>query len=489
MNVAVITILGMVGHTKMDYLVEDNSVKKVLTNKAEEDKAKYTFGKRLIGKFSLKKSRYVNTLPILCELFGANRIIPIYTKSSMNVQKQLLALEKIDDTYLDDTIGYIKDEKDFPVIFEQINTIIGRHEKVIVDITHGFRHLPVLAVISFIIENMRDIHKIQHIFFAKEIVSFKEYEIIDLKEYLDVANIAMALSSFNNNYTVAQQVQCADRQYQDLLEMLSEFSEHILSNSIIELIEAKNSLTERILTTLRELDEKDTQGLKHYLKRIYLHLSRVNALKNLSKEKQLFEMSKLMLQKGYYLNTITLLNEAIGYYCANSFKEYSPEIREFIDSFLESSNVKTPVYELVNQSKLLVKNMDKTAGPYLRTENGLKLTSGQKSSLAKKKKKIKEDLPEKIQQRILSLGLEIEFKQKTVKQATPVKDTILNKLRSTKELHALQNFIVETDNLRNNLAHANSSYRVYEVKEEMEKLLEQFEKLCITEGILQINEI
>ena len=387
---------------------------------------------------------------------------------------------------MDDTIGYIKDEKDFPAIFEQINAIIGKHEKVIVDITHGFRHLPVLAVISFIVENMRDIHKIQHIFFAKEIVPFKEYEIIDLKEYLDVANIAMALSNFNNNYTMAQQVQCADRQYQDLLEMLSESSEHILSNSIIELIESKNSLTERILTTLRELDKKDTQGLKDYLKRIYLHLSRVNALKNLSKEKQLFAMSKLMLQKGYYLNTITLLNEAIGYYCAKSFKEYSPEIKNYIESFLELNTKKAPIYELVNQSKNLVKNLDKTTGAYLMAEEGVKLTPGQKSSLSKKKKRIKEKLPLAIQQEILNLGLEIEFKQKvTVKKSSPVKESILNKLKSIKGLETFQDFILKADNLRNNLAHANSSSQVYEVKEEMKELLEKFENLCIKKEILK----
>jgi len=66
------------------------------------------------------------------------------------------------------------------------------------------------------------------ILFTKEIKPKEVYEFIDLKRYLDLANIAYALTTFERNYTVASNVKVEDKNFQKLLDDLSKFSQHIL---------------------------------------------------------------------------------------------------------------------------------------------------------------------------------------------------------------------------------------------------------------------
>jgi len=72
-----------------------------------------------------------------------------------------------------------------------------------------------------------------------------------------------------------------------------------------------------------------------------------------------------MAEKGYYLNSITLLDEAIGYYCASKFSTYSEAIRKHIEYFLQQDHQKTLNYDLTNSSKILVKILDEYSGSFL----------------------------------------------------------------------------------------------------------------------------
>jgi len=534
-NFKIVSILGMVGQTKPDYIIENESIKKIFVKKEEKDKAKYTFGPRLIKEYSLKRGRYINTLPILCELFDPENIVPIYTDQSKKVQKDVLQYECIPDLLLENPSGYIVNDKDFSSIFEVINNILRESDKIIIDITHGFRHLPILTTISLIMENIKNIHKIEHIFFAKEVVPQQEYEIIDLKEYLDVANISFVLAGFRENYTISHHIKCVDPQYQEIIDLLSQFSEHILSNSIIELIESEDSLTNRILQRLENIEKSKTVGLDSYINGIKLHLKRMNAYAKLPKEIQLYEMAKMLSNKGYYLNAITLLDEAIGYYCVSKFKMYSPEIEEHIQRYLAQNNVKKSLnYELTNTSKTLVKKLEELNGGFLtipkipqlskesQEEDDKNITSfaqrlkkipdfilqlevkgyefklnklgsagkgkpsnAEKKRRSKEREKIKEYIPDHIQQELLREEISLALLKKEDSNKKPnIKSQIIKNLKEKNGLITFQDFIEETDNLRNNLAHANSSDPLVEIKERMKYLLETFNKFCIDKDVL-----
>ena len=467
MEVAVVTILGMIGY------------------RDEESKAEYTFGPLLSPHYVLEKRRYTNTLPVLCELFGTERIVPIYTEEAKTVQKKVLEAEGIDSAFLDNPVGKIDDDKDYKAIFSMINDILYEYERVIVDLTHGFRHLPILATIDLIMANIKDPQKIERIFFAKEIEQFKKYQIIDLHEYLDMANISFTLSSFTRSYTVANHIQCIDADYQELIALISNFSEHILANSILVLIEGENSLTDRILERLDHLDAEQVKGLEVYIRDIRLHLLKMRAIgKNPKRHYRLYMMAKNLSEKGYFLNAVTLLDEAIGFYCFESFVGYGDAISKKIEKFIHSARSRAVNYELSNQSKMLVKQQEKFTGHFLIAEGGEKLTAGQKSSLQEKKRKIKEKIPASIFDKLSSLDLEMEFKRTTKRRDASLKNMILKELKGKPMLRRFVHYIQDTDNLRNNLAHGNSSDPVPEIRKKVDQLLIEFDRLCIQEDVL-----
>ncbi len=99
-------------------------------------------------------------------------------------------------------------------------------------------------IVNLIIASIKDVDKIEHIFFAKEVISAKEYEIIDLLDYIGLAKLSFVLENFNTNYTIGNKLSFRNEKYQDLVDNLRIISGHILANSIKTLIEGDESLIE-----------------------------------------------------------------------------------------------------------------------------------------------------------------------------------------------------------------------------------------------------
>ena len=127
-NKAIITILGKAGEL-------DNHTK-----------AKYYFE----GKKEVQKE-YFNTFPLLIENFSKRyEIVPIYTKDAQNANIKVLKKENLEFNSFNSNY-LIHDDKDFKNIFKIINETIASYEEVIVDVSHGFRHLPILMIVDLII--------------------------------------------------------------------------------------------------------------------------------------------------------------------------------------------------------------------------------------------------------------------------------------------------------------------------------------------------
>ena len=219
---------------------------------------------------SEKPKDYYNTLPLLIEKFSNNyEIIPIYTEDAKLFNQEVLTYANLECSFNDD-ISLIK-EREYFEIFTKIDDLMDLYDEIIVDLTHGFRHLPILAIIDLVIQNFNSTKKIDKILFAKEIVKHTpfakgEYEIVDLKEYLDIANISFVLSSFENNYTIANHIKTKDKDFQDLINMFSLFSEHIMANSLLNLFKGKNSLVEKMNNAIEAI--KITDKVKPILSKL-----------------------------------------------------------------------------------------------------------------------------------------------------------------------------------------------------------------------------
>ena len=390
----------------------------------------YRYDDKLKGSFSLKRERYINMFSLLIDNFGAQNIVPIFTQLAKKIQIGVLK-EEFQNEYNEifNDRNFIDGEKDFYKILRIINDATSDDDKYIIDMTHGFRHIPILATISLISKSLSNTEKIKHIFFAKEIELKKEYEIIDLKEYLELANMSYVLETFNHNYTVSLVSKFKNKNFCNLISRLSTISNHILSNSL----KALNKDVDKILSDIDFiLKNEQIETFKGSLEDIQRH---IRELQDIGKEKdyiKFYRMSKILNSKGYLLNAITLLFEAIGYYCAESFERFGDDIKAHINNFKNSR--KFNAYDLTHESRTIVKKMGLRNGAYL-------------TSIA-------------------------------------VHDNIQKKLESIKTLGAFRDFIKDAEKLRNNLAHGNANERIEDSKQELSRLLDKYNSFCIQQNIL-----
>lgn len=432
---AIITILGLIKKTQ------------------EEQRATYTYDNNL--SYSLKKERYTNMLPLLLDNFE-DRIIPIYTKDAKSFQQEVLMDEfnkNFEDIFQKEYFIEDVDEEGYAKTFKIINDAINEDEENIIDLSHGFRHLPILATISLIVNNIENTNKIKHIFFAKEITPREEYKIIDLKNYLELANISYLLSTFNQNYTVSGNMTFTNPLYQELADELKKFSEHFLSNSLKVIIEG--DMIDNIFKTFDKLEkEDDVSNLNSFTRKIRSHLRTIQGLKNMRKEHEKFyALSKIMDKRGYQLNAITLLFEALGYYCLDSIyqntdkaKAHIDEFKNFIEEKKQPRNVYSD-YTLTDQSRNIIKLKEKFSG-----------------KLLYKPKHIKDEVIDYID----------------------YLDNILKcELNPKRELNFFISYIYDMELLRNNLTHGNSGDEVKNIEKLFKRYIDKFDDFIKKQDILK----
>ncbi|MDR0407646.1 MAG: CRISPR-associated DxTHG motif protein [Campylobacteraceae bacterium] len=394
----------------------------------DKEKAKYWYDEQLSSKFKLKRENYTNMLPLLIDNFSdKDTIIPIFTDEAKNRQINVLKNEFNDDySNIFKKEYLIEYDKNYYGILSLINQIITQEGDYIIDLSHGFRHIPILATISLIAHNINNPSNIKHILFAKEIVQYKEYEIIDLKEYLELANISYVLESFVDNYTIFLKSNFTNKLFQNLSNELKSLSNHILSNAIQNIF--NSSILKNTLKNIDEIliDEK-VSTFKHSLVIIKEHLKNIQEIGKLPKPKQLYEFSKLLSERGYLLNAITLLFEAIGCYCLESLKEIDATVKEYIEG-------RGSHYKQDKEARNIIANSD-------------------------------------------------DYKNKKDKEM----ENKINIFFKSKNISSFKKFIEKAKELRNELAHGNNEEEIKDAKKKFLQLTKKYKEFCIDKDILGKN--
>ena len=385
---------------------------------------------------------FFNTLPLLVEYFLDRKIIPIYTKESKYFNADVLKHANIDSVTFDDNLSLIEDDKDFKNILKKIDSVLNICDDVIVDLTHGFRHLPLLMLIDLIMHNIKNKNKIQKILFAKEIVKHTpkekgEYEIIDLKEYLDLANLSFIITNFKDNYTISSNIRVSNKNYQNLLNAMGEFSRDLLALSMQHFFHESLPKLKKAIEEINHefILRNDLEDLKEHLK--------VFEFNGQKKYEIYFNSAKEFMKKNYLLQSVNILHEAKLFYLKTSIKnknEWNKELISKIEDVIEKCrDNKYNTYKLLKDCQFL----------YCTKEENLK-----KNKDSKKK------------------ALEIIELDDAIK----LKASIIYNQDFANLLY---------DSLRNNLAHANSEKAIENVKNELSKNIVKFEELCIKKNILK----
>ncbi|MGJ0315888.1 TM1812 family CRISPR-associated protein [Aliarcobacter cryaerophilus] len=393
---AIVTILGKAGE-------KDNHTK-----------AKYYFE----WKKEVQKE-YFNTFPLLIENFSKSyEIVPIFTKDAKSANIKVLKKENLEfNTFNDNCL--IEDDKDFKNIFKIINETLSSYEEVIVDVSHGFRHLPILMIVDLIIQNFQDTQKIKKILFAKEIEAFKEYEIIDLKEYLELANISFVLTTFEKNYTVASHIKSI--KYSKLLKELNDFSNDLMALNITNLLKTSKDLVE-------ELNKIDDVSIKTQAQTLKLAIQNLTDFKNKKRYMVYYQLSKNLFEKEYMLLSLALLYESIRMYIKSYIKKQYKDLVEDIEQQLNQD-----LYKIGD----FFKNLSWRNYPQFLNQNKSKLF---------------------------------------------IKESDYLKLSKAYPRH-LEQLYKDIDRKRNNLAHANSNGKFEDIKKLINNLLVNYENLAIKRAL------
>ena len=230
------------------------------------------------------------------------------TEKAIDFQKDLL-------DYDDKKVKFIEiKDNSLDDIFEEVFALISSskdNEKVLLDITHGFRHQPISAIFSATLHKFLNDSKLD-IIFAKQIIEHKEYEYIYLTEYVDMTQLSLMLTGFIRTLNFVNTVNIEN------LNTLAfeKFSRALLSNDFRGLeasyknleITLEQAKTNKKFNHLRELFEQVEDTLIEF---------REFSTKELH-DKYLI-LAKLMYNKNYYLLSLTYLFEAIRLYSSYSF--------------------------------------------------------------------------------------------------------------------------------------------------------------------------
>jgi len=410
----------------------------------KENKAQYLIDSDLQYLIGLKNDTYTNMLSVLIENFYREYdIVPIYTDFAKSTQENVLRnceeFEEVEDVIKEifKKGVYIINENDFKDILRKIDEKIREYNEVIVDVSHGFRHLPILMTINLILTSLKtdSKEKIKNILFAKELERFKKYKIIDLREYLELANLAFIINIFRDNYSVSNHISISDKSYEKLINYMREFSKNLMALSIDKLLfNIVPELKEELNALLNKIENNNDNILmfKNEIKEIINRLESVYIPKNHRYQTYYYIARDVASEeKGYLAVAVSLIFEGVSFYLYTSFKERSVKLREFFEQLEKDENLTT--YDILDLCRGI---------------------------FSFKKEKFK-----------ISNKLNKYFSNEIKKEFFSVKSKIYSQ--------KLKDLLSDSREIRNNLLHANSGGRIEDVNKTVKDLLDRYEKLLI----------
>jgi len=283
-----------------------------------------------------KSDNYYNSTHFLLESFEDSFIL-IGTKCAITFQQALLKkslknkkveFKEISDNDLNEV---------FEVIFKITQNTV---EEILLDITHGFRHQPIMAIFASSLSKFLDNTNTQ-IIFAKEIESFKRYECVYLDEYLEITHISMLLSGFIRtlNFIPIKNLHLINTR------AFENFSKALFSNDIVGVRKYYKKL-------IHELGKIENHKELQYLKPlIYKVQTTLRPLEDLEKEEMFYQyltLSKITLEKNSLIVALAYSFESLREYCA---KRFEPLLKQKNISFKNSYELNTAVMDTLSNFK------------------------------------------------------------------------------------------------------------------------------------------
>jgi len=291
-----------------------------------------------------KSKHYKNSTEFLLKNFD-DKFVFIGTECAINFQKLILEkslegknvnFQVIEDNSLDD-------------IFEKILELLRDNNNILLDITHGFRHQPIMAIFASTLSQFLNRQNLK-IIFAKEVIQYREYTYIYLDEYIEITQISLLLTGFIRtfNFIPVNNMRLLNN------EVFENFSKSLLSNDLRG-VEKNYKLLQNELITLKENSE-----LKHIsslIEKAEEQLQPLAMFEYLLAFQKYILLSKMMVEKNYLVVSLAYIFESLREYCSYRFENICSTI-SFKNSYQRNDHVMKTIGNFREDNKILSRYKD-----------------------------------------------------------------------------------------------------------------------------------
>ena len=271
----------------------------------------------------LKDGAFHNSTHCLIDSFGENATYTfIGTAESVKIQREIFAnLSPCKAIFEKYPPLELQDSNEIEAIFHQIIESIKntQSKNIILDITHGFRHQPIIASFASIPGQIYTKKSIT-ILYAKEIEYGKKYQYISLERYSQISLIVLCLQTFTQTLRVPDM-----KINEPFIITLTSFSNALHANAfsqIFELLDKVNNELKKAKDNINKGLKNRFKGLENVLKEVENILEVFKNIQNTPKDyNKYYKLARLMHDKKYYLISATYISEAISLYILDSLKQ------------------------------------------------------------------------------------------------------------------------------------------------------------------------
>jgi len=256
----------------------------------------------------IKEGEYRNLTDLILKNYqGRANILFLGTKEAIEEQSKMTSVlvrelsVEFNDANLDD------------IFSKTLNALKEYNGEIVLDITHGFRHLPLISALSTSVATILYEKRVR-IIFAKEVESRKLYEIINLDSYIEINTTTYLLITFLKKLTIPDV-------YTDetLIISLRDFCQTLHSNNLHKLFESA------LADSRREIEKAKNSEKYYFMKELFTDLEKIlnrfEFAKNRENHEKFYILSTLMRDKDYLLISVAYLFEACNHYIYDRFKK------------------------------------------------------------------------------------------------------------------------------------------------------------------------
>jgi CRISPR-associated DxTHG motif protein len=265
--------------------------------------------------FKKESAHYANSTQFLLQNYDDDFIF-IGTKCAITFQKKLLKEELKNKNVLFEQVS----DNDLDDIFEKIYTHLEDKDDIILDITHGFRHQPIMAIFASTLSQFLDRKNIK-IIFAKEEIPYKKYRYVYLDEYIEITQISFLLSGFIRtlNFIPSKNIKSLNN------KAFENFSKSLLSNDL-KGVEKNYTILKKAIDTLKANEE-----YRHIFKLLDQVGDELLLFEKFDKDTKPFQkylaLAKLTVTKNYLIVSLAYIFESFREYCVEGFSPVLKQVK------------------------------------------------------------------------------------------------------------------------------------------------------------------